>query len=117
MNRPVIAVVEVMERVQKQITTARMVGKIAVHVGSREIGNAIRQVIASVTDSRVVPTVADIDTETHLPLVNYPTLNAVDIVAQLETLSADELRAIADFEGAHRMRRTVLFKIDQLLST
>jgi hypothetical protein len=117
MNKRVIVIVEVMERVQRQITAARMVGKVAVHVGSREIGKAIRQVIASVTDSRVVPEVADINAETHLPLANYPTLNAVDIVAQLETLSADELRAIADFEGVHRMRRTVLFKINQLLST
>ena len=116
MNNRVITVIEVMERVQKQITAAHMVGKIAVHVGSREIGRAIRQVIASVTDSKVVPKVADIYTETHLPLANYPSLGAVDIVARLETLSADELRTIANFEGSHRMRRTVLSKIDQLLS-
>lgn len=117
MKKRAVAVVEVMERLQKQVTTARMVGKMAVHIGSREIGKAIRHIITTVADSKVTPGVTDIDTETHLALANYPTLSAVDIIAQLESLSADELRAIADFESSHRMRRTVLFKINQLLPT
>lgn len=137
MNKEAAAIVKVIERVQQQMTAARMVGKIATQYGSRQISKTIRQVMAAVTDLAVkpqshqpnrssamteriaveVPNETTIDYGSDLAIANYQTLSALHIVAQLEFLCADELRAIADFEKTHRMRRTVLFKIDQLLQT
>lgn len=117
MNRRALAVVELLERVQRHLTTARMVGKIAVDIGSREVGKALRHVVTTVNDSKVAPDTVSTDSELQLALVNYSMLSAIDIITQLESLSDDELRAIAEFENSHRKRRTVLFKIDQLLST
>ena len=51
-----------------------------------------------------------------LPIDEYESLAASHVVARLESLTADELRAVQEFEAAHRGRRTVLGKIDQLLA-
>lgn len=53
-------------------------------------------------------------TAVDLPIENYESLAASQVVARLERLDADELAQIAEFEAAHRGRRTVLGKIDQL---
>ncbi len=137
MNIESAAVVRTMERIQQQMAAARVVGKIATQYGSRQISKQIRQFLTTLTDLAVKPqshqpnrSVAAaeksvvvvssetiIDTESDLAIANYSVLSAVQIVAQLESLSGNELRAIAEFENAHRMRRTILFKIDQLLPT
>lgn len=122
MNKEAALIVKAIERVQQQMITARMVGKIATQYGSRQISKTIRQVITAVTDLAVKPQThqsnqTNIDYGSDLAIANYQTLSALHIVAQLESLCADELRAIADFEKTHRMRRTILFKIDQLLQT
>ena len=117
MNKRALAVVEVLERIQKQLITARLVGRIAVTIGSREVGKAFRHVLNTVNDSKTPSDTVGIQSESRLPLVDYPMLSAVDIIAQLESLSVDELQVLADFENLHRKRRTVLFKIDQLLAT
>ncbi len=51
-----------------------------------------------------------------LPIDEYESLAASQVVARLTALSPAELRTVRDFEGAHRGRRTVLGKIDQLLT-
>ncbi len=51
-----------------------------------------------------------------LPIDEYESLAASHVVARLPSLTADELRAVRSFETAHRGRRTVLGKIDQLLA-
>jgi hypothetical protein len=51
-----------------------------------------------------------------LPIDEYESLAASQVVARLPALSPAELRTVRDFEGAHRGRRTVLGKIDQLLA-
>ena len=51
-----------------------------------------------------------------LPIDEYESLAASQVVARLAALSPAELRTVRDFEGAHRGRRTVLGKIDQLLA-
>lgn len=117
MNRRALTVVVLLERVQRHLTTARMVGKIAVQIGSQEVGKALRHVMTAVNDSKVVPGTVSNDSDIQLALANYPLLSAIEIITQLESLSDDELRALAEFENSHRKRRTVLFKIDQLLST
>ena len=51
----------------------------------------------------------------ELPIEEYESLAASHVVARLEGLSPSELRRVRRFEAAHRGRRTVLGKIDQLL--
>ena len=117
MNKRAVAVIGVTERVQKQIATARVVGKIAVQLGWRETGKALRRLSGRLTKSHVSAAVDEVDTDPRLAISNYQHAVAVDIIAQLESLSEDQLRAIALFESSHRRRRTVLSKISQLLAT
>ena len=117
MNKRALAVVEMLERVQRQLTTARLVGKIAVDMGVREVGKALRHVMSTGNESKVASEIVGIDSVSHLALDDYPALNAIDIIAQLDSLSVDDLQELANFENSHRKRRTVLFKIDQVLST
>lgn len=49
-----------------------------------------------------------------LPIDDYESLAASQVVARLERLDNDGLAAIEQFEVAHRGRRTILGKIDQL---
>ena len=51
----------------------------------------------------------------ELPIEEYQSLAASQVVARLPALTADELGTIRRFEAAHRGRRTVLGRIDQLL--
>ena len=50
-----------------------------------------------------------------LPIEEYQSLAASQVVARLPALTAVELAAVRRFEAAHRGRRTVLGRIDQLL--
>ena len=52
----------------------------------------------------------------HLPIDEYESLAASQVVARLPTLQRDELEAVRTFEAGHRGRRTILGKIDQLLA-
>jgi hypothetical protein len=49
-----------------------------------------------------------------LPIPGYDELSAGQVVERLVGLSAAELFAVRDYEGAHRNRRTILGKIEQL---
>jgi hypothetical protein len=49
-----------------------------------------------------------------LPIPGYDTLSASQVVERLAGLSADELDSVRTYEGAHRNRRTILGKIDQI---
>ena len=57
------------------------------------------------------------DWSTHLPLEGYESLAASQVVDRLDRLARRELEQIREFELAHRGRRTVLGKIDQLLAS
>jgi hypothetical protein len=52
----------------------------------------------------------------ELAIAGYEDLAASHIVARLDGLERDDLMAIRRFETAHRGRRTVVGKIDQLLA-
>jgi hypothetical protein len=49
-----------------------------------------------------------------LPIPGYDALSASQVVERLAGLSRAELDAVRSYEGAHRNRRTVLGKIDQI---
>jgi len=51
-----------------------------------------------------------------LPIEDYESLAASHVVDRLPTLDPGELRAVQAFEQAHRGRRTVLGRIEQLLA-
>jgi hypothetical protein len=51
----------------------------------------------------------------HLPIDEYESLAASQVVDRLSTLTDDELAAVRAFEATHRGRRTILGRIDQLL--
>lgn len=55
-------------------------------------------------------------TAADLPIDDYEHLAASQIVSRLERLDGDALSRVAAFERAHRHRRTVLGKIDRLLT-
>ncbi len=50
----------------------------------------------------------------ELPIAGYESLAAQQVVHRLATLTVDERAAIRRFETAHRGRRTILAKLDQL---
>jgi len=52
----------------------------------------------------------------ELPIPGYDALSASQVVERLAGLRADELEAVREYEAAHRKRRTILGKIEQLAS-
>ncbi|MEO8364077.1 MAG: hypothetical protein ABI570_06830 [Ilumatobacteraceae bacterium] len=102
---------------RKQIATARVVGEFAVGMGTRRVGEVIRQIRNSGESETAPPRAVVEDGSSQLAIDSYSALSAIEIISKLESLAVSELRAIADFERTHRMRRTVLFKLEQLLST
>ncbi len=66
------------------------------------------------------PTVApgdpDLAPAAGLPFEDYESLPASYVVARLERLDPAELEMVRAFEEAHRGRRTVLGRIEQLLA-
>src|SRR5262245_8302194 len=55
------------------------------------------------------------DAAVQLPIDEYESLAASHVVARLDSLTPSELRQLRRFEVAHRGRRTVIGRIDQLL--
>lgn len=49
-----------------------------------------------------------------LPIADYESLPAINVVQRLASLRPEEIEAVRRFEAAHRARRTVLAKIAQL---
>ncbi|MDQ3940472.1 MAG: ferritin-like domain-containing protein, partial [Actinomycetota bacterium] len=50
----------------------------------------------------------------ELPIANYASLNADEIVSKLRDLSQDDLRKIQAYEGRNQNRKTILERIDAL---
>ena len=65
---------------------------------------------------RLVPDDPATPSGEHLPIEEYESLAASQVVARLPTLTTAELEDVRAFESAHRGRRTILGKIDQLLA-
>jgi len=56
------------------------------------------------------------EADVHLPIEDYESLAASQVVDRLPTLTRDELEQVRAFEATHRGRRTILGRIDQLLA-
>lgn len=77
-------------------------------VGDDDSGSS--GVTAEVTPLRPAPT------ESDLPVQDYDSLAASQVVPRLATLGADELLAVQAYELAHRNRQTILNRVAQLLA-
>jgi hypothetical protein len=68
--------------------------------------------------ARIMPdgVAADLPSVEHLPIDEYESLAASQVVARLPTLTTTDLEVVRTFEAAHRGRRTILGRIDQLLA-
>jgi len=67
-------------------------------------------VAAAAVDTSSVPT------EAELPIQDYDSLAASQVVPRLATMSRDDLLAVRDYELAHRNRQTILNRISQRLA-
>jgi hypothetical protein len=57
---------------------------------------------------------ASVPAAAELPISDYESLPAINVVDRLRSMSPDEIELVRRFEQAHRARRTILAKIDQL---
>lgn len=130
-------------QVGDQVSSARSVGAFAVNVAGPKVREQLRSVqqlaeqaftglIVPSDGSPVAPTEAAATPAREaggepavdpgakraaaaaLAIPDYDELSASQVVERLEGLGADELAAVRAYEEAHRDRRTILFKIDQL---
>jgi hypothetical protein len=65
-------------------------------------------------DLSVVASATDAPASDELPIPGYDALSASQVVERLAGLGRDELDAVHAYEAAHRHRRTILGKIEQL---
>ena len=120
------------KNLQRQVSAARLIGKLAVQFGSQKLAAKLQDLSTSVAASSTpqpkpplntdepangqgAGTISDNDAS-KLPIADYPTRTARDIIADLGGMNARQLAQIAAFESANRARRTILAKIDQLLA-
>ena len=109
--------------VAAQVGTARFIGELAVRQATTQLkkrtprpapDEAADDSPADTDASADAPARSGGDGGAHLPLADYDTLAAAQIVPRLEGLSASELEEVRLYELAHRARKTVLGKIAQL---
>jgi hypothetical protein len=70
----------------------------------------------STNTSTATKTAAAAPAATTLVIPDYDELSASQVVERLDGLPASELDAVRAYEEAHRARRTILYKIEQLTS-
>jgi cytoskeletal protein RodZ len=68
------------------------------------------------TATATATTAAPAPASTTLVIPDYDELSASQVVERLDGLPASELDAVRAYEEAHRARRTILYKIEQLTS-
>jgi hypothetical protein len=127
------------QRVETEISNARVVGKFVVDQGQREVVQRVDALLghdhpapgaAAAPDADEGPVVEPAPVAAPLPrpapdpadgavveqaLAGYDTLSASQVVRRLESLGPDELRAVHRHEASHRSRRTILNRTSQLL--
>jgi ferritin-like metal-binding protein YciE len=89
----------------------------AVRAAGRQMRRARRGASAPATPAPEAPAAdATAEAQEAPPLEGYEKLTAAQVVARLSELSPEQLRAITSYERAHRNRRTVLDRADQLIA-
>ena len=119
--------------VQRHVTSARSLGQVALAFGLPKLRERVESVLgrrptpapAARPKSVVTPRPPAVnhlsvapDTDApgsdELPIPGYDALSASQVVERLAGLGRDELDAVHAYETAHRQRRTILGKIEQL---
>jgi cytoskeletal protein RodZ len=77
---------------------------------------AAKRPAAESTATATATTAAPAPAATTLVIPDYDELSASQVVERLDGLPASELDAVRAYEEAHRARRTILYKIEQLTS-
>lgn len=128
------------QRLETEISNARIVGKIVVTKGQQDVSQRLGDLLgimssdsdsdgdkaAADTAAASGATAAPVPTPKPEPdpeaeaivrraLADYETLSASQVVRRLESLGPDELRAVHRHEASHRNRRTILNRASQLL--
>ncbi len=132
-------------RMEGQLHAARLVGQVAVQMGRRQIEQTVggmrpRPPAAPAPAPAPAPAHAATPVPAPAPapspapgtttalskngtigssalgIPGYDSLSASQVVQRLGGLSADELEAVRGHESAHRHRRTILNRVDQLLA-
>jgi hypothetical protein len=117
--------------VELHLANARVVGKFVVTKTERRVADRIGSLLHNgsagprppsrqpAASSAAVPARAVPDEEAGAvvggALADYDTLSASQVVRRLESLGADELRAVQRYEASTRNRRTILNRAGQLL--
>ena len=78
--------------------------------------NAASEPVGEPITTTTTTTAAPAPAATTLVIPDYDELSASQVVERLDGLPASELDAVRAYEEAHRARRTILFKIEQLTS-
>jgi hypothetical protein len=118
------------QAIRNRILLARFIGELAVTTVKHEIDKQLEQTCAGDVGPRAdgaelvarvepaarpaPPRSAPQMSAESLPISDYESLAAINIVERLRTMNSDELEMIRTFEAAHRARRTILAKIAQL---
>jgi hypothetical protein len=122
---------QLVERGHQQVTMARMFGQFAVETGTKEARKRLEGLAgngrpapspapeapapAVVPDEPAVAVDVEIVPPSgELAIPDYDSLSASQVVPRLEGLSADERDAVRRYEAAHRGRKTILSKLQQL---
>ena len=131
------------ERFTGQVTTARIMGQMAVTRGQQEAEKAVSEAVQRLADlgwlpgdmgskeptgpgaaeeptapapaSGAGPTPSPVSAD-DLAIPGYDALSAPQVVQRLAGLSAEELEAVQAYEAATRHRKTILTRISQLQS-
>lgn len=105
----------VTKRVAEPMRLVRSVLELA--TGARTVagGSATVSPPVAATPPGSAPPEATSPEPSDLPIEEYQSLAASHVVARLANLSVTELQEVRRFEVAHRGRRTVIGRIDQLL--
>ncbi|CAN5472556.1 hypothetical protein BH23ACT3_BH23ACT3_12270 [soil metagenome] len=112
------------EQVEQRVTVARFIGQMVVQQGRRELEKR-RATPAPVSATPPEPPEPPDRPRSHviapetppaaeMPIDQYESLAAGQVVARLAALDPEGLAAVETFEAANRNRRTVLNRIAQL---
>jgi hypothetical protein len=123
------------QRGRRQIAFTRTIGRFTVRHGRQRIDSVLNEllpggeelnaenrqdlpdavgVVESPAPTPIPPSPIDPASADQLPIPQYDSLSAIQVVPRLDGMSGDELAQIAEYESATRSRRTILAKVAQL---
>jgi len=98
----------------RQFAEQAFAGLVVPDDGSPAVPGEVARPASAAAPPRPVDRNARREEAAALAIPDYDELSASQVVERLVGLPADQLAAVRSYEEAHRGRRTILFKIDQL---